>query len=242
MSSMPRDKKVLTPRRIGTLLFPSDSSNSDGSASEDEFRGFSEVLTETNDHNIGNSEENPDDPQPSTSGAGPSCSRSVVPEPKRKLLFSQIPDSDESMGDDSDSEYELQALQTSSSSDREVQYSPVKRQYIRRYMRSGSVPYVIPRGRSVSRSTSRGCTTGTDSENDEDTVAIGMENVRGGSGAGGEAPAVGHAATHAAASADLEQRPPSSTHPPHQPPQPQPPQPQPPVIVQYPPADRTWDW
>ncbi|XP_053638001.1 piggyBac transposable element-derived protein 4-like [Cherax quadricarinatus] len=249
---MPRSKKLLTPRRIGTLLFPIDSSNTDGSASEDEFQGFVEVLTETNDHNIGNSEENPDDPQPSTSGAGPSCSRSVVPESKRKLLFSQIPDSDESMGDDSDSEYELQALQTSSSSDSEVQYSPMKHQYIRRYMCSGSVPYAIPRGRSASRSTSRGCTTGTESENDDDTVAIGMENVRGGSGAGGEAPAVGHAATHAAASADLQQRPPSPTHPPHQPPQPQPPQPQPPqpqppqpqppVIVQYPPADRTWDW
>nr|XP_053630855.1 uncharacterized protein LOC128687412 [Cherax quadricarinatus] len=203
---MPRGKKLLTPRRIGTLLFPSDSSNTDGSASEDEFQCFGEVVTETNDHNIGNSEENPDDPQPSTSAAGPSCSRSVVPESKRKLLFSQIPESDVSIGDDSDSEYELQALENSSSSDSEMEYSPVKRQYIQRYMRSGSVPYAIPRGKSTSRSTSRGCTTGTDSENEDDSVAIGMKNVHvgGSGGAGCEEPAVGRAATYTAASADLQ--------------------------------------
>ncbi|XP_069936316.1 uncharacterized protein, partial [Cherax quadricarinatus] len=227
---------------FGTLLFPSDSSNTDGSASEDEFQSFDEVVTETNDHNTGNSGENPDDPQPSTSAAGPSCSRSVVPERKRKPLFSHIPDSDVSSGDDSDSEYELQALENTSSSNSEAEYSPVKRQYIRQYMRSGSVPYAIPRGRSTSWSTSRDCTTGTDSENEDDSVAIGMENVHGGGGAGREAPAVAYAATHTAASADLQQRPPSPTHPPHQPPQPQPPQPQPPVSVQYPPADCTWDW
>ncbi|XP_069945622.1 uncharacterized protein [Cherax quadricarinatus] len=212
---MPRGKKLLTPRRIVTLLFPSDSSNTDGSASEDEFQGFNEVVTETNDHNIGNSEENPDDSQLSTSTAGPSCSRSVVPEQKRKLLFSHILESNVSIGDDSDSEYELQALENGSSSDSEVEYSPVKRQYIRWYVRSCSVPYAIPMGRSTSQSISHGCTTGTDSENEDDSVAIGMENVHGGGsgGAGREAPAVGHAATHATASADLQQRPPFP-HPP----------------------------
>ncbi|XP_069947136.1 piggyBac transposable element-derived protein 4-like isoform X2 [Cherax quadricarinatus] len=78
---------------------------------------------------------------------------------------------------------------------------------------------------------------------EDDIVAVGMENVHaasdgsGYSGANPEAPAVGHAGTHAAESVELQQRPPSPTHPPHQPPQPQSP-----VNIQYPPADRIWDW
>nr|XP_053650739.1 betaine aldehyde dehydrogenase-like [Cherax quadricarinatus] len=59
----------------------------DGSVSEDDFQGFEEFVTENNEHNSGNGDENPDDPQPSTSGAGPSCVHSVAPEQEESRIF-----------------------------------------------------------------------------------------------------------------------------------------------------------
>ncbi|XP_069949534.1 piggyBac transposable element-derived protein 4-like [Cherax quadricarinatus] len=120
-------------------------------------------------------------------------------------------------------------------------YSPLKRQYVRRSMRSGSVSYVVPRGRRNSGSTSRGPTPRPDSE-DDDIVTMGMNDVSEGAGSGGDseggtahvAPSAGHATTHAVDSAQQPVSP--------DPTLPQPAQPQPQYNIQNPPADRIWDW
>ncbi|XP_069960072.1 piggyBac transposable element-derived protein 4 [Cherax quadricarinatus] len=211
-------------RQIGNLLFPSDSSNTDEGGSEDEFYGF-EFVTESNTQNTRNSAENPDDPQPSTSGAGPSHSHSGVPQHKCKLMFSRGQDSDVSSGgDDSDVDSDFLAFDYHSSSDTEEEYSPVKRRFIRR-MRSSGVPYAVPR----EKSTSCGPTPGTDSESDDDIVTVGMDNIHG--AVGGSGSIMHHAAPTA------QPRPVSTTHTPQQTAQPPPP-----VNIQYPPADRIWDW
>ncbi|XP_069948867.1 uncharacterized protein [Cherax quadricarinatus] len=232
---MPRRKSALTPRKIGTLLFLSDSSDTDGSGNEDKFYSFDQLVTEKNDQDIDNSAENPDDPQPSTSGVGTRDSRSVVPHHKRKLIFSRGQASDFS-NDDSDVDCDFIALDDHSSSDSEESYSPVKRRYVRRRMRSGSVPYAVPRGRS----TSRGPTPVLDSDSEDDVATLGMErpqaSVDGVSGDGSgtamcDSP--GHAGTHAADSSVQGQSEAPATRPP---------QPQPAYDVQYPPANRMWDW
>ncbi|XP_069944270.1 uncharacterized protein [Cherax quadricarinatus] len=214
---MPRRKAALTPMKIGTLLFLSDSPDSDGSGNEDEFFGFDQLVTERNDQDIDNSAENPNDPQPSTSGVSTPQSQSVVPHRKRKLLFSHGQASDFNNDDDSDVDCDFIVLDNHSSSDSEETYSPVKRRYIRRRMRSGSVPYAVPRGRS----TSHGPTPGIDSESEDDVATLGMDrpqaSVDGGSGDGSatamhDSPA--QAGTHAADSSVQEQSGASATSPP----------------------------
>ncbi|XP_069956938.1 uncharacterized protein [Cherax quadricarinatus] len=238
---MPCRKSALTPRKIGTLLFLSDSSDTDGSGNEDEFYGFDQLMTEKNDQDIDNSAGNPDDPQPSTSGVGTRDSRSVVPQRKRKLIFSRGQDSDFS-NDDSDVVCDFIALDDHSSSDSEESYSPVKRRYVRRRMHSGSVPYAVPRGRSTSRSTSRGPTPVLGSDSEDDVATLGMDrpqaSVVGVSGDGSgtamrDSPAQG--GTHAADSSVQGQSGASATSPPQ-------PSAQPAYDVQYPPANRMWDW
>nr|XP_053630942.1 uncharacterized protein LOC128687252 [Cherax quadricarinatus] len=246
--TMPCRRAALTPRKIGTFLFLSDSSDSEGSGNEDEFFGFDQLVTERNDQDIDNSAENPDDPQPSTSGVGTRQSRSVVPQRKRKLLFSCGQASDFSNDDDSDVDCDFIALDDHSSSDSEESYSPVKHRYVRYCMRLGSVPYAVPRGWSTSRSTSwstsRGPTLGIDSDSEDDVATLGMDrpqaSLDGGSGdssasAMRDSPA--QAGTHAADSAVQGQNGVSATSPP----QPQLPA-QPAYDVQYPPANRIWDW
>ncbi|XP_069937237.1 uncharacterized protein [Cherax quadricarinatus] len=233
-------KSALTPRKIGTLLFLSDSSDTDGSGNEDEFYGFDQLVTEKNDQDIDNSAENPDDPQPSTSGVGTRDSRSVVFQRKRKLIFSRGQASDFSNDDDSDVDCDFIALDDHSSSDSEESYSPVKRQYVLCCIRSGSVPYAVPRGRS----TSRGPTPVLGSDSEDDVATLGMDrpqaSVDGVSGDGSgtamrDSPAQG--GTHAADSSVQGQSGASATSPP----QPQPPA-QPAYDVQYPPANCMWDW
>ncbi|XP_069951364.1 uncharacterized protein [Cherax quadricarinatus] len=237
---MPRRKSALTPRKIGTLLFLSDSSDTDGSGNEDKFYGFDKLVTENNDQDIDNSAEIPDDPRRSTSGVGTRDSWSGVPKRKRKLIFSRGLASDFSNDDDSDVDCDFIALDDHSSSDGEETYSPVKRRYVRRRMRSGSVPYAVPRGRSTSRSTSRGPTPVLGSDSEDDVATLGMDgpqaSVDGVSGAGGGSgtamrDSLCHAGTHAADSSVQGQSGASPTSPPQPPVQPA-------YDVQYQPANR----
>ncbi|XP_069937848.1 uncharacterized protein [Cherax quadricarinatus] len=193
----------LTPRRINTLLF-------EESDRDHEFSGF-DTNGASNIQGISeNIDDNPDDPQPITSGVatpvlGPSTSgvasvatsdprpstsgvASVATEDpgpstsgvasvthrqrhKRKLSFSLCFSSD-SESDVSDDEIDFMPIEDSSS-DSDAHYSPVKRSFRCRYLRSGSVPNAIPKGRGRSRSK----TPATDSESDHEGEYVGMEEV-----------------------------------------------------------------
>nr|XP_053642416.1 piggyBac transposable element-derived protein 4-like [Cherax quadricarinatus] len=254
----PRDS--LTPRRINTLLF-------EESDRDREFSGF-DTNGASNIQGISeNIDDNPDDPQPITSGVatpvlGPSTSgvasvatsdprpstsgvASVAtedPRPstsgvasithrqlrKRKLSFSRCFRSD-SESDVSDDEIDFMPVEDSSS-DSDVHCSPVKRTYRRRYLRSGSVPYAIPKGRGRSRSK----TPATDSESDHEGEYAGMEEVV----VGGMVPG-----PHGAVGGQTKVRP----APPQPcaastllPPPPAPPRPMPQVHPA--PCDREWNW
>ncbi|XP_069936930.1 uncharacterized protein [Cherax quadricarinatus] len=238
----PRDS--LTPRRINTLLF-------EESDRDHEFSGF-DTNGASNIQGISeNIDDNPDDPQPITSGVatpvlGPSTSgvagvATSDPRPsttgvasvthrqlrKRKPSFSRC-FSNDSESDVSDDEIDFMPIEDSSS-DSDVHYSPVKRTFRRRYLRSGSVPYAIPKGHGRSQSK----TPATDSESDHEGEYAGMEEVV----VGGMVPG-----PHGAVGGQTKDRPapaqPCAASTPLPPPAPPRPMPQ----VHPAPCDREWNW